>query len=45
MDDLLVARLHDLNEDTLRTRHFVAFGRPRPVAGGAAPEPLPPSLD
>jgi chloride channel protein, CIC family len=29
MDDLLVARLHDLNEDTLRTRHFVAF-RPYP---------------
>jgi len=25
MDDLLVARLHDVNEDTLRTRHFVAF--------------------
>jgi chloride channel protein, CIC family len=31
MDDLLVARLHDLNEDTLRTRHFVAFARPRPM--------------
>jgi hypothetical protein len=29
MDDLLAARLHDLNEDTLRTRHFVAF-RPYP---------------
>ena len=42
MDDLLVARLHDLNEDTLRTRHFVAFGRPRPVAGDASPEPPPP---
>ena len=37
MDDLLVARLHDLNEDTLRTRHFVAFGRQRPVAGDATP--------
>jgi chloride channel protein, CIC family len=45
MDDILVARLHDLNEDTLRTRHFVAFGRPRPVAGGAAPGPPPPSLN
>ncbi|OBK39276.1 chloride channel protein [Mycobacterium sp. 1245111.1] len=31
MDDLLVARLHDLNEDTLRTRHFVTFARPRPM--------------
>jgi chloride channel protein, CIC family len=41
MDDLLVARLHDPNEDTLRTRHFVAFGRQRPVVGDAAPE-LPP---
>ena len=41
MDDLLVARLHDLNEDTLRTRHFVAFGRARPVAGDAAPESPP----
>ena len=44
MDDILVARLHDLNdlnEDTLRTRHFVAFGRPRPVAGDAAPESPP----
>ncbi len=39
MDDLLVARLHDLNEDTLRTRHFVAFGRARPVADGAGSEP------
>jgi chloride channel protein, CIC family len=29
MDDLLAARLHDLTEDTLRTRHFVAF-RPYP---------------
>jgi hypothetical protein len=45
MDDLLVARLHDLNEDTLRTRHFVAFGRARPVAGDAAPESPPPPLD
>ena len=43
MDDLLVARLHDLNEDTLRTRHFFAFGRARPIAGDAAPDsPLPP---
>ena len=45
MDDLLVARLHDLTEDTLRTRQFVAFGRPRPVAGNAAPEPPPAGLD
>ncbi len=30
MDDLLVARLHDLNEDTLRSRPFVTFARPRP---------------
>jgi chloride channel protein, CIC family len=30
MDDLLVARLHDLNEDTLRTRTFVTFARQRP---------------
>jgi chloride channel protein, CIC family len=45
MDDLLVARLHDLNEDTLRTRQFAAFGRPRPVAGDAAPEPPPAALD
>jgi CIC family chloride channel protein len=30
MDDLLIARLHDLNEDTLRTRPFGAFARPRP---------------
>jgi chloride channel protein, CIC family len=30
MDDLLVARLHDLNEDTLRTRTFVTFARLRP---------------
>ncbi|GAA1440545.1 hypothetical protein GCM10009641_50950 [Mycobacterium cookii] len=29
MDDLLPARLHDLNEDTLRTRHFAAFTRVR----------------
>lgn len=29
MDDLLPARLHDLNEDTLRTRHFVALARAR----------------
>jgi chloride channel protein, CIC family len=29
MEDLLPARLHDLNEDTLRTRHFVGFARPR----------------
>jgi CIC family chloride channel protein len=32
MDDLLVARLHDLNEDTLRTRPFVTFARSRPIA-------------
>jgi len=44
MDDLLVARLHDLNEDTLRTRHFVAFGRPRPVAADAAPGSPPTAL-
>jgi hypothetical protein len=42
MDDLLVARLHDLNEDTLRTRHFVAFARPRPVAGDPTVQPWPP---
>jgi chloride channel protein, CIC family len=39
MDDLLVARLHDLNEDTLRTRHFVAFARPRRIADEPASEP------
>ena len=38
MDDLLVARLHDLNEDTLRTRHFVAFARPRPMSDDPGPE-------
>jgi hypothetical protein len=31
MDDLLIARLHDLNEDTLRTRPFVGFARSRAV--------------
>lgn len=30
LQDLLAARLHDMNEDTQRTRHFVAFGRLRP---------------
>jgi chloride channel protein, CIC family len=34
MDDLLVARLHDLNEDTLRTRHFMTFARSRPAVDG-----------
>jgi CIC family chloride channel protein len=34
MDDLLVARLHDLNEDTLRTRHFITFARSRPAVDG-----------
>ena len=29
MEDLLAARLHDLNEDTLRTRYFGAFARSR----------------
>ncbi len=39
MDDLLVARLHDLNEDTLRTRHFVTFARPRRPGDDPGPEP------
>ena len=43
MDDLLVARLHDLNEDTLRTRHFVAFGRARPLADDPTTEATPPT--
>jgi CIC family chloride channel protein len=42
MDDLLVARLHDLNEDTLRTRHFVAFARPRPMSDHPGPDAAPP---
>lgn len=29
LQDLLVARLHDINEDTQRTRHFIAFARRR----------------
>jgi chloride channel protein, CIC family len=41
MDDLLAARLHDLNEDTLRTRHFVAFAstRGRPAVDRPPPQP------
>lgn len=42
MDDLLIARLHDLNEDTLRTRHFVAFARQRPIVGDSTSPPPPP---
>lgn len=29
LQDLLAARLHDINEDTQRTRHFIAFARRR----------------
>lgn len=29
LQDLLAARLHDINEDTQRTRHFIAFPRRR----------------
>ena len=38
MQDLLTARLHDLTEDTLRTRHFAVFTRAR-----IPPGPPPPS--
>lgn len=37
MQDLLTARLHDLNEDTLRTRHFEAFARVRLRRGARPP--------
>ena len=38
MEDLLAARLHDLNEDTLRTRNFAAFARVLPSRASESPE-------
>ena len=37
MQDLLTARLHDLTEDTLRTRHFAVFTRARIPPGPPPP--------